>query len=196
MPKIFSNDQKEKLCQSLKQNGIILLREHGCKGLNIRDLTKITGISTGTFYHFFPSKEDLILAIMKDSQDHLTRRFQELYQLHGSVGKSDFISLYYEFFIEDKTNVFQYLSRDDLTALLLRSDHSISLDSVQISMTENLKFLAHPKKNINLNAVINFTQLINLSIENKDLLVQEELANTIKKLLENLADAIFEKEQI
>lgn len=149
-----------------------------------------------TFYHFFPSKEDLILAIMKDSQDHLTRRFQELYQLHGAVRKSDFISLYYQFFIEDKTNVFQYLSRDDLTALLLRSDHSVSFDSVRISITENLEFLAHPKKNINLNAIINFTQLVNLCIENKDLLVKEELSNTIKKLLENLADEIFEEEPI
>ena len=61
-------------------------------------------------------------------------------------------------------------------------------------MEKNIKYIDKPKKNINFNAVINFTQLIHLCLENSDLLVNEEIDNTIKKLLENLADEIFEEE--
>ena len=69
-----------------------------------------------------------------------------------------------------------------------------SFDAIKISMEKNIKYIDKPKKNINFHAVINFTQLIHLCIENSDLLVKEEIENTVKKLLENLADEIFEEE--
>ena len=94
----------------------------------------------------------------------------------------------------DEKNIFRYLSRDDLTAILLRAEKKQSFDAIKISMEKNIKYIDKPKKNINFHAVINFIQLIHLCIENSDLLVKEEIENTVKKLLENLADEIFEEE--
>lgn len=194
MPKIFSPDKKQMLYQLLKQNCIVLLKEGGYKSLNIRDLARKTGISAGTFYHFYSSKEDLILKIMRDCQDRLQEQFMECYQTKGGISRNDFIDLYNTFFIMDKDNILQYLSRDDLTSLLLRSDGTDSSDTLQNMMMKNINLLIQPKETINLNAVINFTQLLNLCMENKDLLVKDELTNTMKKLVENIADELFERE--
>lgn len=194
MPKIFSPDKKQMLYQLLKQNCIVLLKEGGYKSLNIRDLARKTGISAGTFYHFYSSKEDLILKIMRDCQDRLQEQFMECYQTKGGISRNDFIDLYNTFFIMDKDNILQYLSRDDLTSLLLRSDGTDSSDTLKNMMMKNINLLIQPKETINLNAVINFTQLLNLCIENKDLLVKDELTNTMKKLVENIADELFERE--
>ena len=45
-----------------------------------------------------------------------------------------------------------------------------------------------------INAVINFIQLVNLCLQNSDLLVKEEIESTVKKLLENITEQIFEEE--
>ena len=194
MPKIFSDAKKQFLYKSIKQNCIDLMCKKGYKQLNIRELAKITGISTGTFYNFYDSKEALILSIMEDAQRDLENRFWKLLECNRKITKAEFIDLDSFFFLRDKKNIFRYLSRDDLTAILLRAEKKQSFDAIKISMEKNIKYIDKPKKNINFHAVINFTQLIHLCIENSDLLVKEEIENTVKKLLENLADEIFEEE--
>ena len=151
MPKIFSDARKQSLYKIIKQNCINLIREKGYKQLNIRELAKTTGISTGTFYNFYNSKEDLILSIMEESQHNLENRFFKILECNGKITKSEFIDLYSFFFLK-------------------------------------------PKKNINFNAVINFIQLVNLCLQNSDLLVKEEIESTVKKLLENITEQIFEEE--
>ena len=194
MPKIFSDAKKQFLYKSIKQNCIDLMCKKGYKQLNIRELAKITGISTGTFYNFYDSKEALILSSMEAAQRDLENRFWKLLECNRKITKAEFIDLYSFFFLRDKKNIFRYLSRDDLTAILLRAEKKQSFDAIKISMEKNIKYIDKPKKNINFHAVINFTQLIHLCIENSDLLVKEEIENTVKKLLENLADEIFEEE--
>lgn len=194
MPKIYSDNKKQLLYKIIKENCIHTMRENGYKQLNIRDLTKMTGISTGTFYNFYHSKEDLILAIMEESQHNLEKRFLELFRSNGSVTKSKFIELYTFFFLEDEMNIFRYLSRDDLTNIFLRVEKIQSLVTIKYSMKKNIKYIDKPKQYINFSAVINFTQLVNFCLENDDLLVRDEMENTIKKLLENIADEIFEED--
>lgn len=191
MPKIFSQDKKQQLYDLLKKNCILLMRERGYKGFNIRDLSRMTGISSGTFYHFYPSKEALIFSIMIDCQNHLQDQFAMVYRNQGSVSRIDFINLYYHFFMIDESNILRYLSRDDLTMLFLRSNQKCSQDSIKDRMKANIQYIKKPKDNINFNAVINLIQIINLCIENSDLLIKEEFVNTIYRLLDNMADEIF-----
>lgn len=192
MPKIFSEHQKQLLYKMLKDNSINLIQKKGYKNLTIRDLTKISGISTGTFYHFYNSKEDLILAVIEEVQHNLENRFLKFFECDGIITKSKFIDLYYFFFMEDKTNILRYLSRDDITTILLRAKKKQSFETAKISIARNMKYLDKPKQTINFDAVINFIQLINLCLENSDLLVKDEMGNTIRRLLENIADEIFE----
>ena len=90
MPKIFSDARKQSLYKIIKQNCINLIREKGYKQLNIRELAKTTGISTGTFYNFYNSKEDLILSIMEESQHNLENRFFKILECNGKITKSEF----------------------------------------------------------------------------------------------------------
>ena len=104
MPKIFSDARKQSLYKIIKQNCINLIREKGYKQLNIRELAKTTGISTGTFYNFYNSKEDLILSIMEESQHNLENRFFKILECNGKITKSGFVerfpelSLFYRLF--------------------------------------------------------------------------------------------------
>ena len=96
MPKIFSDARKQSLYKIIKQNCINLIREKGYKQLNIRELAKTTGISTGTFYNFYNSKEDLILSIMEESQHNLENRFFKILECNGKITKSGFVERFLE----------------------------------------------------------------------------------------------------
>ena len=96
MPKIFSDARKRSLYKIIKQNCINLIREKGYKQLNIRELAKTTGISTGTFYNFYNSKEDLILSIMEESQHNLENRFFKILECNGKITKSEFVERFLE----------------------------------------------------------------------------------------------------
>lgn len=46
--------------QRILQAALTLMREHGFEKVSVRDICSLAGITTGAFYHHFPSKEALI----------------------------------------------------------------------------------------------------------------------------------------
>ena len=46
--------------QRILQAALKLMREHGFEHVSVRDICSLAGITTGAFYHHFPSKEALI----------------------------------------------------------------------------------------------------------------------------------------
>jgi AcrR family transcriptional regulator len=60
----------EKVKQRLYPAVLALFAEHDFHRVNIREISKRTGVSTGTLYKYFRSKEELIFAIL---DEHITR---------------------------------------------------------------------------------------------------------------------------
>ncbi|WP_374575799.1 TetR/AcrR family transcriptional regulator [Phenylobacterium sp.] len=54
-------------------------RQKGFHGANMAELAKAAGMSVGHVYHYFPSKEDLIGAIVEDIYHRYLERMEELY---------------------------------------------------------------------------------------------------------------------
>ena len=71
MPKGFTIKQREKINQTLLYVGRDLFGQFGLKKTCIADITKATGISQGAFYQFYPSKEMLYYAVLKEEEIHI-----------------------------------------------------------------------------------------------------------------------------
>lgn len=67
MPKLVDH---ERYRQELLEGSFSCFAEHGYAALTMRDLAKHLGVSTGTLYHYFRSKEELFEALI----DFLTVR--------------------------------------------------------------------------------------------------------------------------
>ncbi|NIR71626.1 MAG: TetR family transcriptional regulator [Aliifodinibius sp.] len=65
MPKIFSEEERKTILETLVEKGKELFTLHGLKKTNVEDFTQAAGIAKGTFYAFFASKEDLCFAILE-----------------------------------------------------------------------------------------------------------------------------------
>lgn len=51
----------------------IFIKEHGIDSLTVKNLCTLAGVSNGTFFHFFNSKENLIAAYMHFAYDRYTQ---------------------------------------------------------------------------------------------------------------------------
>lgn len=81
MPANFTEEEREQIRQNLLRAGFQMSRECGLKGMTVSLLAQSCGIAKGTFYHFFPSKEEFVLALLEEST---RQNMQELAALlHG-----------------------------------------------------------------------------------------------------------------
>ncbi|OCL26465.1 hypothetical protein U472_10735 [Orenia metallireducens] len=71
MPRHFSQQEQELIREELIEKGKELIAVFGLKKTTISDLTKAVGISKGSFYNFFSSKEELFFTIFELEGDKL-----------------------------------------------------------------------------------------------------------------------------
>lgn len=65
MPRAFTEAEKERIKARLLDAGKRLINKNGLKAIVIDDVAREAGISKGSFYSFFPSREDFILSIFE-----------------------------------------------------------------------------------------------------------------------------------
>jgi len=65
MPRAFSQAEHEQIHAKLLASGKRLINKIGMKRLTIDDLVREASISKGSFYSFYPSREDFILSVFE-----------------------------------------------------------------------------------------------------------------------------------
>ena len=74
MPANFTEEQRQEIQGKLIAVGYDLIREMGLKKMKVSVIAERADIATGTFYHFFDSKEAYVRALL-DEQD---RKMQQI----------------------------------------------------------------------------------------------------------------------
>lgn len=78
MPR-FTQDQRARIKQRLLAVASELFAARGYKDVTIDDVVAGAGIAKGTFYGFFPSKEELFTAVWEEEHEQLHERMTRLY---------------------------------------------------------------------------------------------------------------------
>ncbi|MEY9971230.1 AcrR family transcriptional regulator [Lysinibacillus sp. RC46] len=97
--KVFSEEDKIMIKSKLKDECMAFWISQGYKETSIGELCKKTAISTGTFYNFYSSKEELFFEVLYDIQETIYGNF--IKRIEQCPEKSGFetaiIQLYYEY---------------------------------------------------------------------------------------------------
>ncbi|AZO94527.1 TetR/AcrR family transcriptional regulator [Halocella sp. SP3-1] len=89
MPRHFSTQEQKIIRNKLIEKGKELIAIFGLKKTTISDLTKAVGISKGSFYNFFASKEELLFTIFKLEGNKLRKKIsQEILNSSRDAAKS------------------------------------------------------------------------------------------------------------
>ena len=136
-----------------------LFREQGFNAVGIAKLCQLSGVHKGSFYHYFPSKRDLLLAVIEISWDEtgflttweselprdpvhaIQQFFEELFAFHyadqeasGHVRGSLFVNLTAEINSFDKTisNAIQDLLNREIMIVGHVLEKAVSLNQVSL----------------------------------------------------------------
>lgn len=99
-------EEKERIRRILIEQARQLFAAHGLKKTSIEDLTKAAGIAQGSFYLFFPSKEELFVYILKQEEDQIRSTLIERFFTSGPIKKADFKQFLHESFSVMENNPF------------------------------------------------------------------------------------------
>ncbi|MBC3887504.1 TetR family transcriptional regulator [Acetobacterium paludosum] len=193
MPKIYSNEKRQEIRNQLMLVGLELIKQNGLKRMSIQELTKKVGIAQGTFYNFFSSKEMLVYELADAYQKRTNQQLEKIIQSKGYLERNDLGTLYSRMFLKDEDNVYRFITREDLQNLYTRLPHDCfrRMTDVKAEMELNLLHAREKKENYDLDAVINWIQIMNLTIQNKDILVAAGVAKMILRMIENMLDELF-----
>jgi AcrR family transcriptional regulator len=86
VPRGFTEQEKINIRKRLLQCGKETFGRFGIKKTSLEDLTRQAGISKGAFYQFFPSKEDLYFAVIRNYE---TAQHQRMYKLITEESDND-----------------------------------------------------------------------------------------------------------
>jgi len=195
VPKIYSNEKRQEIRNQLMMVGLELIKQNGLKRMSIQELTKRVGIAQGTFYNFFSSKEMLVYELADAYQQRTNHQLEEIIQAKGYLERNDLGELYDRMFLRDEDNVYRFITREDLQNLYTRLPHDCfhKTTDIKVEMERNLLTASEKKENYDLDAVINWIQIMNLTIQNKDILVAAGVEKMILRMIENMLDELFIK---
>ena len=115
---------KEEIRSSILENATLLFMEEGFRRGSMRDISRLCGVSLGNLYHYFASKEEILLGIVSPCMD-------ELEALLGANCLEDVPSL------SSALCGFLYTYRTPLHILLLESEGS-KVESFAKTLPERL----------------------------------------------------------
>jgi AcrR family transcriptional regulator len=78
MPKIISEQEKEHIKNAMYMKGIELIRKKGMKRVTVDDIAAAVQIAKGSFYSYYPSKEEFLYHIIKQNEQALFDRILEI----------------------------------------------------------------------------------------------------------------------
>ena len=93
MPKGFSEREKEFIQKKLIEKGKECLETYGIQKTNVEDLTRAVGISKGSFYIFYNSKEELFFEIIEGIQEEFRNTLSVNLSQGGKSPKENFKGL-------------------------------------------------------------------------------------------------------
>lgn len=78
MPAIFSEGERRELRRRMVDVGWDRLLSGGYRALRVEDVAREVGLAKGTFYHFFPSKDDFVCELVAENRRALAAGLDEL----------------------------------------------------------------------------------------------------------------------
>jgi len=83
MPKIVDHERQR---AAFAGAAMRLIARHGLEGVTMRSVAAEAGLSYGSLFHYFDSKDDLLMHAVRHSMAEQTRRVNEFQEKHAGLG--------------------------------------------------------------------------------------------------------------
>ena len=183
----FTEEQREQIRKSLLASGYDLFVAEGFRKMTVAGVAGRSGVAVGTFYNFFPSKEQFVIAMIRDTEAEFERKMQSAFFSGGTISLQAFMKRYREFYYPEN-NLLLKATLDDWVWI-----KSHIKDSDYLNKENDLKkvqYLLSRIKGIRTDAdpgvMVNSVKMIYALYQNRDTLFEESLQTNVDLIFESL----------
>lgn len=185
MPANFTEEQRQAIREKLMAVGYELIREIGLKKMKVSIIAERAEIATGTFYHFFESKEAYVMALIEEQGREQEEELFSVLRKNGKLTLKQAIRWFRESF-RIENNILMELTLDDWVWLKSHrtKDGLFSAAHDEQEVKRYLSYVEGVRPDLDTRVIINFFKTIYAMAENRDTFIAE--------VFETNVDLIFE----
>lgn len=185
MPANFTEEQRQDIQERLISAGYELIRETGLKKMKVAVIAERVGIATGTFYHFFDSKEACVKALIDAQSEKLQEQLLAALDSAGKIAPKQMIWLLRDSF-RAENNILMELTLDDWVWL---KSHMAETGMFQKAHDEQeavryLSYVEGIRPDLDIRIMINFFKTIYSMAQNRDTFIKEVFETNIDMIFD------------
>ena len=183
----FTEKEREEIRQKLLHAGYEMSTEIGLKKMTVAMIARSAGIAVGTFYNFYASKEEFVVAMIRDTEVRFEKEMASHFSKDGTITLKKFLEVFRENF-KPENNILLQIKLDDWVWL-----KSHIKDSAYLNKTNDIKkyeFMFTKIKGIRQDAepgvIVNFIKSIYALYQNRDTLFEDSLQTNVDLIFATL----------
>jgi len=186
MPANFTEEQKLEIREKLLTVGYQLIREMGLKKMKVSIIAERVDIATGTFYHFFDSKEAYIAALIAEQDRAQGEQLQMLLAEGNEKLTLEQAIRWFRDSFRTENNILMELTLDDWVWLKSHRTKTGMFNETQ-TMQEAMQYLAYVdgiRPDLDIRVIINFFKTIYSMAQNRETFIQDVFETNIDMIFE------------
>ncbi|HHT68971.1 MAG TPA: TetR/AcrR family transcriptional regulator [Firmicutes bacterium] len=197
MATAFSDQERELIKAALNEAAKDCLRQYGVRKTTVDELIHRTGISKGSFYNFYDSKEALIFHVLEEYQMSLINELLVELEESEQLGVDTFTELVYGLYQKVSDSFIMTIIKNQEFDVLMRKipqervDEHHLLDNL---FTEQVMSFFKMKDTIKVDLVSTSLRNLFMSMVHKEEVGEENYAAALKLLIRGLALQIIEED--
>lgn len=184
MPANFTEEQREQIREKLLGIGYDMIREIGLKRMKVSMIAERADIATGTFYHFFDSKESFVKALIQEQEREMEQKLTGML-LSGKISLDQAIHLFRDSFRKEN-NILMELTLDDWVWLKTHKTKD-GLFSAVHDEQETMRYLSYVdgiRPDLDIRIIINFFKTIYSMAQNRDTFIEDVFETNIDMIFD------------
>ena len=195
-PRVFSEEEREKLRESMLDQAIPLLEEYGLKHMSVDKITGKVGIGKSTFYNFFSSKEEYVSYALEHNRMKLLDELDKKFPPGKKMKTAEVFQMWFTSLLSGNS-IYKKFSAEDERALY-EADKArgkeVSLERETMITERLMVHIEGVKKDVNVGLLSNYIKLVVLAYENSYMFHESEMEHMQSELKLRIIDLLFEED--
>lgn len=201
MPVGFTKEHSESLKNKLLIKGRLLFIKYGYKQVGVREITKEVGISSGMFYKFYQSKDDLFFSILQIEQEQMRLKIVDKMTVYKDEPVTALNNFYYIIIEELKTNPLMktILLKKEYDTINSKVTKDEKLDEKQKSVDNLIELVTYWKQNyligeVDIDIVLQSLRALVLLWFHQDDIGEDHFSSVMEFLIDRVCEYVTIKE--
>lgn len=183
----FTEEEREQVRRKLLDSGYELFLSSGFRMMTVAGITKRAGVAVGTFYNFYESKEQFVIALIKDTEAGFVTKMQNAFLSNGTITLQKFMKIYREFYYPEN-NFLLNATLDDWVWLKshIKDSEYLNVENDLNKFHYLLPRIKGIRADVDPGVIVNSIKMIYALYQNRDTLFEDSIPANVDLIFDSL----------